>query len=220
MLGVDHHRVHDLKGQMLFRIVEIKRMIPAVLGQAFYDRVYGEGSVADETGFRERVKQRLEMMFGRDSDRVFKRRVISRLLELNQPDLPDTFLKRWILETSEEPTTPEKVEESYASYSTSLKRQLVEERVVEKYGLEARGEELNEFARRYVADQFTQYGMPAPEGPKLQEVTSRMLADREQLRRIRDTIVEQKLMVHFKTLLAPKEARIGYEEFVNLARTV
>ena len=60
---------------------------------------------------------------------------------------------------------------------------------------------MDAFAKRYVSDQFMQYGMPAPEGEQLQLMAARMLGDQEQINRIRGTIVEQKLMVHFKTCL-------------------
>ena len=220
MLGVDHDRVHHLEGNFLFRIAEIKRMAPVPVGQELFDRVYGKDAIADEATFRARVKEGLENMFKRDSDKVYKRLVMKKLHEQASVDLPDAFLKRWIQETSKEPITPEQVEEGYAGYAEGLKRQLVEDRVVEKYGLEAKGEELNAFAQRYVADQFMQYGMPAPEGEQLQQMAARILGDQEQIRRMRDTIVEQKLMVHFKTLLQPAERRMSYEEFVNLARTV
>lgn len=220
MLGVDHERVHHLEGSFLFRIAEIKRMVPVPIGQELFDRVYGKDAIVDEAAFRARVKEGLENMFKRDSDKVYKRLVMKKLHEQASVDLPDAFLKRWIQETSKEPITPEQVEEGYAGYAEGLKRQLVEDRVVEKYGLEAKGEELNAFAQRYVADQFMQYGMPAPEGEQLQQMAARILGDQEQIRRIRDTIVEQKLMVHFKTLLQPTERKMSYEEFVNLARTV
>ncbi len=87
--------------------------------------------------------------------------------------------------------------------------QLLEDRIVEKYGLEAKGEELDAFAKRYVADQFVQYGMPAPEGDKLQQMAARMLGDREQIKKMRDTIVEQKLIAHFKAMLSPKENKVS-----------
>lgn len=220
MLGVDHERVHHLEGNFLFRIAEIKRMAPVPMGQELFDRVYGKDAISDEATFRARVKEGLENMFKRDSDKVYKRLVMKKLYEQASVDLPDAFLKRWIQETSKEPITPGQVEEGYAGYAEGLKRQLVEDRVVEKYGLEAKGEELNAFAQRYVADQFMQYGMPAPEGEQLQQMAARILGDQEQIRRIRNTIVEQKLMVHLRTLLQPQERRISYEEFVNLARTV
>lgn len=219
MLGVDHERVHQLEGKLLFRVAEIKRMLPAELGQELFDRLYGEGVVTDEAGFRAKVKEGLEGMFRRDSERIFRRMVMKALHEQARIDLPDAFLKRWMVETSEKPTSAEEVEQGYAGYAEALKRKLVEDRVVEKYGLEAKGEELDAFAKRYIADQFGQYGMPAPEGEEMQRMAGRLLGDREQLKRMRDTIVDQKLTVHFRTLLQPRERRVSYEEFVTLART-
>lgn len=219
MLGVDHDRVHHLEGSFLFRIAEIKRMAPAALDQELFDRIYGEGTVTDEAGFRARVKEGLEAMFRRDSERIFRRLVMKELNSQSSINLPDAFLKRWIKETSEKPITPEEVEEGYAGYAEGLKQKLVEDRVVEKYGLEAKGEELDGFAKGYIADQFAQYGLPAPEPERLQQMAARMLGDREQIQRMRDSIVQQKLTVHFRTLLEPKERRVSYDEFINLART-
>lgn len=219
MLGVEHHAVHDLKGNMLYRIAEIKRMEAVPVDQTLFDRVYGQGAVTDEAAFRARVKEGLENSFRRDQDRVFKRSVMKKLVETTRMELPDSFLKRWIQTTSEKPVTAEDVERDYAQHAMSLKRQLVEDRVVEKYGLEAKGEEIDGFAKRYISDQFVQYGMEAPEGEALQQAAARMLGDRDQIKRMRDTIVEQKLMVHFKNMIAPKEKRMSFDEFVNLART-
>lgn len=219
MLGVEHAQVHDLAGNFLFRIAEVKRMVAAPLEQALFDRVYGKDAVTDEAGFRDKVKEGLQAMFRRDSDRVYKRSVMKKLRETTPLELPDGFLKRWIQETSEKPVTPEAVEEGYTGYAEGLKGQLLEDAVVEKYGLEAKGEELDAFAKRYIGDQFMQYGMPAPEGEELQKMASRILGDREQLVRMRGTIVEQKLITHFKTLLEPKERTMSYDEFVSLART-
>jgi trigger factor len=220
MLGVDHERVHQLAGDFKFRIAEIKRMIPVEMGQELFDRVYGKDAVQDEAGFRAKVKEGLESMFRREGERLFKRMVLKKLLEQAHPELPDSFLKRWIVETSREPITAEQVEEGYAQYAEGLKRQLVEDRVLEKFGLEAKAEEIQAFAERYITDQFLQYGMPAPEGEQMQRTLARVLSDQEQVRRMRDTIVDQKLTLHFKTLLSPKESRMGHEQFVNLARSI
>jgi trigger factor len=156
MLGIDHERVHHLEGNFLFRIVEIKRMVQVPVDQQLFDRVYGKDAVNDEAAFRAKVKEGLEAMFRRDSDRIFKRLVIRKLQEQTPVELPDTFLKRWIAATSEKPITPNEVEEGYSGYSEGLKRQLLEDRIVEQFGLEAKGEELDAFAKRYIADQFMQ----------------------------------------------------------------
>ncbi|HEY0976696.1 MAG TPA: trigger factor [Flavobacteriales bacterium] len=219
MFGVDHAAIHALEGNVLFRIAEIKRMDPVPVDQALFDRVYGQGAVADESDFRKRVKEGIEGQLRRDSDRVFKRLVMRKLEQNASIDLPEAFLKRWIQRTSEKPITSEEVESGFAGYAQGLRRQLVEDRILEKYGLEAKGEELDAFAKRYVTDQFTQYGMPAPDEVEVQKIAGRLLGDREQIKRMRDSIVEQKLMAHFKAMLSPKEKRVGFDEFVNLART-
>ncbi|MCB0768999.1 MAG: trigger factor [Flavobacteriales bacterium] len=219
MLGVEVGQLAGLSEVFMFRVAEVKRMKPVELGQDLYDRVYGKDAVQDESAFRAKVKEGLENMFRRDSDRVFKREVMKKLHETTRFELPDSFLKRWIRETSENPVTPEQIEENYSGYSEGLKRQLLEERVIEKYGLEAKGEEMDAFAKRYVSDQFMQYGMPAPEGEQLQAMAGRILGDREQIGKIRSTIVEQKLIAHFKALLEPKENKVSYDAFVTLART-
>ena len=113
MLGTDHSAVHYLQGNMLFRIAEIKRLEPAEIGPALFDRVFGQGAVADETAFRAKVKEGLEGMFSRDSERVFKRLVMRKLAEDAKIELPDNFLKRWISATSEKPITPEELESGY-----------------------------------------------------------------------------------------------------------
>jgi len=219
MLGVDHDAVHDLQGDMLFRIAEVKRMQPLEVGPELFDRVFGKDVVADEATFRSKVKEGMEGMFLQDSERMFKRLVMRALVEKANIELPDGFLKRWIAATSEKPITPEELERGYEGYAEGLRKQLLEDRIVEKYGLEAKGEELNEFAKRYVADQFTQYGIPVPEGDKLQEMAGRMLGDRDQIKKIRDTIVDRKLTAHFKAMLSPTEKRMAFDDFVNLART-
>jgi trigger factor len=217
MLGVDHDRVHHLAGDFLFRIAEIKRMVPAAIGQELFDSLYGAGEVTDEATFRERVRSGLDAMFRRDSDGVYKNAVMAALFERASFELPDPFLKRWLLATSEKPLTPEEVEADYDNYARALKRKLIEDRVVEKFGLEAKPEEIEGFALRYVADQFMRYGMPAPEEERLRSMAARMLGDAEQVRRMRDSIVDHKLTVHFKTLLAPKERAMPLDEFMNLA---
>ena len=219
MLGVDHEAIHGLQGNMLYRITEIKRMEAVPVDQALFDRVYGQGAVADEADFCAKVKEGLENSFRRDQDRIFKRLVMKKLVEQATIELPHGFLKRWIQTTSQKPVTPEEVEAGYEGYIAGLKRQLMEDRVLEKYGLEAKGEEIEAFAKRYISDQFVQYGMEVPEGEALQQAAARILGDRDQIKRIRDTIVEQKLTVHFKNMLTPKEKRMGFDEFVNLART-
>ncbi len=111
------------------------------------------------------------------------------------------------------------MEEGYPGYADGLKRQLVEDRIEEQYGLEAKGEEMNEFAKRYIADQFMQYGMPVPEGEDLQRMrrpdAGRSRTVRAHARHHRGAEAHGPL----QGAAEPQRAKLSYEEFVNLART-
>ena len=148
------------------------------------------------------------------------RLVLKKLEEDLAFELPDAFLKKWIQRTSEKPVTPEEVEAGYEGYAKGLRRQLIEDRVVEKYGLEAKGEELDQLAAQpFGIGQFTQYGMPEPDAAEVQRIAGRLLSDREQIRNMRNTIVDRKMTVHFKTMLSPKEEPLSFDAFLALART-
>lgn len=220
MLDTDHEAIHHLEGDMRFRIAEIKHLQPMELGPVLFERVYGPDAVADEAGFRAKVKQGMEQMFQQDSERIYRRLVVKALVDKAAIDLPDEFLKRWITMTNDKPITPEEVESGYAEYAAALRRQLVQERILEKYGLEAKMEEINAFARGYVMDQFAKYGLTDPDEAQVHEMAGRLLSNEEQVRKMRDTIVEHKLTAHFKAMLSPKEKHMPLEAFINLARTI
>jgi hypothetical protein len=83
----------------------------------------------------------------------------------------------------------------------------LEDRVVEKYGLEAKGEEMDAFAKRYIVDQFMQYGMPRRKENNSSKWPGVCWAIESRSDACVDTIVEQKLISTSSTLLSPKEAK-------------
>ena len=113
MLGITHEQVHDLKGTFRFTVKEVKRLEPHEVNASLFDKVYGEGVVTDEKAFREKVAEDLDGHFDRDAEWVFRRRFVVDLIEKMKVELPDAFLKRWIMLTNEKPLTPEQVEEEY-----------------------------------------------------------------------------------------------------------
>ena len=219
MLGISHEAVHDLKSEFIYRISEVKRMALAELNQEFFDRVYGKDEVTDEAGLRAKLKEQLEGYYIKDTDRLYIRHVLVHYVEKLKLKLPDEFIKRWIKATSEEPVEDAKLEEDYPNYSKGLKEQLVSDRIVEKFGLEAKFDEVKMAASETLARQYAMYGMPLPQGEELEQMLGRFLGDRNEVRRFRDQIVEEKLVNHFKEMLSPKEKSVSYDDFVNLAKS-
>ncbi|NNE56278.1 MAG: trigger factor, partial [Flavobacteriales bacterium] len=158
MLGISHDEVHDLKGDFQFKINEIKQLTAAPVDQALFDKVFGKDEVADLDGFRSKIADRLQMEFKKDQDWLFKREVSSELIAKVDPELPDEFLKRWIQASNENEVSAEQVEQDYPQYSKGLKWQLIEGKIFSDNELKVENEEVLDFAKANIANQYAQYG--------------------------------------------------------------
>jgi trigger factor len=219
MLGISHDQVHDLKGDFQFTVKEVKRLEPHDINQSLFDKVYGEGVVTDEKAFRERVSQDLDGHFERDAEWVFRRRFVVDLIDHMKVELPDTFLKRWIMLTNENPLTPEQVEEEYPGYAESLRWQILQQTVAEAIDLKVAADELEDEAKRMVGAQYAQYGMPMDE-ETLTNVAKNVLNDEKERRRIADVLVERKVVDDLKTRVTISEKLVSFDEFGKLAAAV
>lgn len=218
MLNISHEEVHNLKSEFLYRITEVKRMALAALDQEFFDRVHGKDEVKTEAEMRAKLKERLEKSYVNDTDKLYVRQVLAHFMEKLKLKLPDEFIKRWIKATSENPVEDSELEADYPNYSKGLKEQLLSDHIVDKFGLEAKFDEIKMACSETLARQYAMYGMPLPQGEELEGMLQRFLSNRDEVRRFRDQIVEQKLVNHFKEMLSPKEKTISYDDFVNLAK--
>ena len=219
MLGISHEQVHDLTGDFKFTVKEVKRLEPHEVNQALFDKVYGEGVVTDNKAFRERVSQDLDGHFDRDAEWVFRRRFVVDLIDHIKMELPDAFLKRWIMLTNENPLTPEQVEEEYPGYAESLRWQILQQTVAEAIDLKVTAEELEGEAKRMVGAQYAQYGMPMDE-ETLTNVAKNVLNDEKERRRIADVLVERKVVDDLKTRVTISEKQVSFDAFGKLAAEV
>ena len=219
MLGISHEQVNDLQGMFRFTVKEVKRLNPHEVNQALFDKVYGEGVVTDEKAFKERVSQDLDGQFDRDAEWVFRRRFVVDLMDLIKMDLPDAFLKRWIMLSNEKPLTPEQLEEEYPGYAESLRWQILQQTVAEAIDLKVSADELEQEARRMVGAQYAQYGMPMDE-ETLGNVAKNVLNDENERRRIADMLVERKVVDDLKTRVKISEKLVSFDEFGKLAAEV
>ena len=219
MLGISHDQVHDLTGDFKFTVKEVKRLEPHEVNQALFDKVYGEGVVTDNKAFRERVSQDLDGHFDRDAEWVFRRRFVVDLIDHIKMELPDAFLKRWIMLTNENPLTPEQVEEEYPGYAESLRWQILQQTVAEAIDLKVTAEELEGEAKRMVGAQYAQYGMPMDE-ETLTNVAKNVLNDEKERRRIADVLVERKVVDDLKTRVTISEKEVSFDTFGKLAAEV
>lgn len=219
MLNIKEEEVADISNKFKYTISEVKELKPAELNKELFDKLFGEGEVNDEKEFRARIKADLENMFEKDSERILSRDVADDLMKKIEFKLPDEFLKRWILiSTQNEDLTAAKVEEDYNNYQEGLKWQLIQNKILKENEIKVEPAEAVEFTKSLLVRQYAQYGMPAPEDKELEASAKQVLQNQEEAQRIYDQIYDEKLLKYFKETVGLKEKAVDYDKFVEIAQ--
>ena len=187
------------------------------MDKELFGKVYGDGNVKTLKAFRAKIKEEAEMSFVAESDRMLKNDVVTYLLEKTNFDIPDDFLKRWLVQTSEKPITLEQIESEYDRYSKSLKWQLIENKINENFDIKIEQEEILAHAKTLISGQMMQYGQPVLDDEKLNEIADSILKKEEERKKIIDQLYDQKSLTVYKDNFKLVDNDISYDDFVKLA---
>jgi trigger factor len=217
MLGITKEDLGGISNNFEYTVTEIKRMEPAAINAQLFDKIYGEGKVTEEKEFRAKIEEELSNIFNKDADRVFKRDLADMLVDKLNLTLPDDFLKRWIMATNEKEITPEQVEEEYASYSNSLKWQLIENKLLAENEIKVEDGEVISHVKELLVSQYAQYGMDAPDDAELEGSAKKVLENKDEAKKIYEALYEDKIIAFAKETVKLNEKQVTYEEFVEIA---
>ncbi len=217
MLNIKKEELETLDAYFTFKVNKISRMEPADMTQDLFDKVFGKDTVKNEKEFRAKVKEEVEKSFEGESDNKLKNDVILHLIKKTKLSLPDTFLKKWLAATNEQGLTEEQVEQEYEQYSKSLKWQLIENKIIKDNELEVKNEDVISHTKELIISNFAQYGQPAPEDKKLEEIAVQVLGNEEERKKVYNQLYDVKTMSLYKEKFNLKNKEVTYDEFVKLA---
>ena len=218
MLNVSHEAIHNLSSEEFqFTVKNINRLTPAKLDKELFDKVYGEGNVKTTKVFRAKIKEEAEMSFVAESDRMLKNDVVTYLLKKNQFDIPDDFLKRWLVQTSEQPITMEMLNTEYDMYSKSLQWQLIENKILENYQIKVTQDDVVAHTKKLIGMQMKQYGQPEGDDAQLTDIATNILKNEEERKKVYDKIFDERTLAVYKENFKLTEKSISYDDFVKLA---
>ena len=217
MLNIKKEELETLDADFTFKVNKISRMEPADMTQDLFDKVFGKDTVKSEKEFRAKVKEEVEKSFVGESDNKLKNDVILHLIKKTKLSLPDTFLKKWLVATNEQGLTEEQVEQEYEQYSKSLKWQLIENKIIKDNELEVKNEDVISHTKELIVSNFAQYGQPAPEDKKLEEIAVQVLGNEEERKKVYNQLYDVKTMSLYKEKFSLKNKEVTYDEFVKLA---
>ena len=178
------------------QVTEIKANEPAVLDQAFFDKMFGENKVTTIDQANEKIREEIEKQIGFQADALLFRDIQDNLLKINKQDLPDTFLKRWLKVQNAE-LTDERVEAEYPDFVQNLLWTLIREKLVKKYTIEVSKEDIKNRFRQQILSYFG--GMAMGDLSFMEPTIDKMMQNREQVEKLHEEILTDKIFDQIKS---------------------
>ena len=102
MLNISSEELKDLSSEEFqFTVKNVSKLEPAKMNKELFEKVYGKDSVKTVKEFKSKIKEEAERSYVTESDRMLKNDVVNYLLDKVKFDLPDDFLKKWLVHTSD-----------------------------------------------------------------------------------------------------------------------
>lgn len=214
-LKVSHDEVHDLDIEVNFTISEINNRELADLDQDLFDKLFGKDIVKSVTELKEKIKEDAEKQFKQQADQKLLNDVTEYLVDSTKFELPAEFLQKWIQTSGEQPLDEVQAKEEYEKSEKGLRYQLIEGKLVGDNNIQVTMEDVTGHTKEMIKAQMAQFGQMNPSEEELDGIASRVLTNQEEVRRISEQIISQKLLSFYKENVKLKEKEVTYENFVK-----
>jgi trigger factor len=153
----------ELQGNVTFTVQNINRRKPAELNQELFDKIFGKDAVKSEEEFIQKVKETIGENFNREAETYTDRKIQDTLLEQTPIELPDEFLKRWLLVANQGKITPADIEREYDMYTKDLRWNLLLNKVAEENEVKVEHEDVMDRVKDMIRQQLAQSGLAGME---------------------------------------------------------
>jgi len=217
MLGVKKDETEVLESDFRFTINEISSMSPAEMNEEFYEKVFPGTEVKTEEEFREKVRNESERAFVADSDHLFSHHMQEKLVEFVVINLPDEFMKRWLIESNEGKLKAEDIERDYHKYAEGMKWQLIENKIIKEADIVVEDQEIKDYVKDYYLQGWRTMQLTDDLLQRLETIADSFLKDKPQeVRRIVDSLYGQRVASYVKSKVKLVNKPISYDEFIKL----
>jgi trigger factor len=215
LLRMKKEEVSETAGTFTVTIREVSRFMPAENNQELWDKVYGEGTVTTAEEFEAKVTDEIRTYFNRETDFKLKTDARDAILEKTPFDLPDEFLKRWLVRANEK-TTAEEIEKDYHHFRDDLRWQLIKNRIAKENDVRITDDEILAEAMAFTRSQFSQYGLYYATDEQITSFAREMLRKEDESRRIAEKVLDTRVLDIVIDKLKVEEKTVSIEEFNKL----
>lgn len=192
-------------------ITEVIRIQDAELNEPFFHENFGDDVNSKEEAL-EKLKESARIYFDEQIDALLFRDIQQRLVELNDIELPEAFLIRWLTVTNEKGLSAEAVKSGYPAFAESLRWNMITDKIKEQFGIEATDEDL----RKAFAARFRRYFNSDLPEETMATVIDSFMKDKKEVEKTRENIEFDKIFSAARQLIITVDKPVSSQEFQKI----
>ena len=186
------------------------------LDEEFFEKVFPKQEVKDLDTFKAKVKAEMEKQFEAETDPILFNKMIDEIVAAAHFDLPDAFLKRWLVENSQGKISAEDVEKNYEKdYVKGLRWQLIEDSIVQANpGLIVTDEEVKNFVLKQIFPGIDYATLEDDMKGNLDKIAANYMKDGQQKEQLKNQLADIKMTQFLKSKMNINYAETNYKDFM------
>ncbi|MFR9524067.1 MAG: trigger factor [Rikenellaceae bacterium] len=220
ILQVKEDELDSINPEFSLEITNIRRFAEPELNEEFFKLAFPAGEVTSQEGLAEFVDSQIAVELNRESDNLFSIQVRNFITEKANIKMPAAFLKRWLHTINEGKFSMEEIEKDFDQFLEIYTWNFIRSKVIAAEKLEVSQEAAIEEAKAVAQMQFAQYGMPSAPEDMLMNYAQQMLSDKEQSKRIFESLYDKLVIDSFKAKMTIEEKSVSTEEYAEVVKSL
>ncbi|HET8858405.1 trigger factor [Marivirga sp.] len=217
LLGQNETDAEAATGEYILTVSDIKRTKPAEINQDLFDKVFGKDAVKTREEFDKKVKETIAENYDRETENLLSRDLVDSLVEKTKFELPDEFLKNWLLLSNEGKITKEQIDKEYDLYTKDLRWNLIKNKVAEanQEDIKVEHTDVMDYTKKMIAEQFGAYGMADQLGENMDSFAQNYLQGEkgENYRKVYEEMLNKRVLDFIKDKISIKEKKVDLDGF-------
>lgn len=192
-------------------ITEVTRVELAELNEEFFS-TFGDESVTDETSLKEFLRKDIKAYYDSQALQFMYRDIMDALMEKNEVNLPETFLRRYLRESNEN-VSDEVLGKEFDAFAKNMRWSLQKSNLANQYEISVEETDIRKHFTNSVFSYMRSYGNM--DYSFISQTVDRLMKDKEQMNKAYEEILADRVFSRIGDTVRKKNITISQEDFVE-----
>jgi trigger factor len=216
--GLEPLAVKDLNPDFEVEVTNIFKIDLPEMNQDFFDMYFEPGKVTDEQGFNTEWRGLIENYYKQQADNVLAREIKDYLVDHTEMEMPQEFINKYML-TAYEAKSADDIEDydtKKKAFYDELKWLMISEFVAEEQKIEITEEDVIDYTKEMVRQEFMRAGIPNIEDDQLRQYAINYLTKENNFNRTSLALRDGKVFEYLLSQVTPKSEQVTSKKFEEI----